>query len=122
MASARLLWPAQGDITSDFGPAHPLGIDIGQFEGPIRAASDGVVFFAGGTPCCSYGRFVVIDGADGIRTLYAHLDSLAVKTGDRVKAGQSLGEVGCTGACSGPHLHFEVYDGGVRRNPLLYLP
>jgi murein DD-endopeptidase MepM/ murein hydrolase activator NlpD len=121
-AAAGLRWPALGAITSDYGPGHPLGIDIGQSEGPIRAASDGVVSFAGGMPCCSYGRFVVIDGPGGIRTLYAHLDSLSVKTGDRVKAGQALGEVGCSGTCSGPHLHFEVFDGGVRRNPLLYLP
>jgi murein DD-endopeptidase MepM/ murein hydrolase activator NlpD len=120
--AARLTWPASGAITSEFGPSHPLGIDIGQWSGAVRAASDGVVYFAGGDACCSYGRFVVIDGADGVRTLYAHLETLAVKTGDRVKAGQALGEVGCTGACHGAHLHFEVIDSGVRRDPLTYLP
>ncbi|HXH21149.1 MAG TPA: M23 family metallopeptidase, partial [Dehalococcoidia bacterium] len=114
--------PASGEITSHYGPGHPLGIDIAQASGPIRAATDGVVFFAGGSPCCSYGRFVVIDGPDGIRTLYAHFESIAVKTGERVKAGQVIGEIGCSGTCSGPHLHFEVFDRGVRRNPLLYLP
>jgi murein DD-endopeptidase MepM/ murein hydrolase activator NlpD len=118
---ARLAWPAAGGITSPYGPEHPLGIDIGQWTGPIRAAADGTVYFAGGNACCSYGLFVVIDSSSGIRTLYGHLESLTVKTGDRVKAGQILGQVGCTGACSGPHLHFEVFDSGVRRNPLAYL-
>jgi murein DD-endopeptidase MepM/ murein hydrolase activator NlpD len=65
---------------------------------------------------------VVIDSPDGVRTLYGHLDSIAVKRGDRVKAGQVLGEVGCTGTCFGTHLHFEVIDGGVREDPLAYLP
>jgi murein DD-endopeptidase MepM/ murein hydrolase activator NlpD len=120
-AASRLSWPADGPITSYFGPSHPLGIDIGQLSGPIRAASDGVVYFAGGDPCCSYGRFVVIDGPDGLRTLYAHLDSLSVKTGDRVKAGQVIGQEGCTGHCDGPHLHFEVIDHGLRQDPLAYL-
>jgi murein DD-endopeptidase MepM/ murein hydrolase activator NlpD len=121
-AAARLAWPATGEITSYYGPSHPLGIDIGQWSGPIRAATDGTVYFAGGDPCCSYGRFVVIDGPGGIRTLYGHMDSLAVKTGQKVKAGQTLGQVGCTGTCSGPHLHFEVIDNGVREDPLAYLP
>jgi hypothetical protein len=121
-AAARLLWPATGAITSPYGPAHPLGIDIGQWEGPIRAATDGTVYFAGGDPCCSYGRFVVIDSPDGIRTLYGHLDSLAVKTGQKVKAGQTLGQVGCTGTCFGTHLHFEVIDRGLREDPMAYLP
>ena len=120
-AAAHLSWPANGPITSYFGPSHPLGIDIGQLSGPIRAASDGVVYFAGGDPCCSYGRFVVIDGPDGLRTLYAHLESLSVKTGDRVKAGQVIGQEGCTGHCEGPHLHFEVMDHGLRQDPLAYL-
>jgi len=120
--TARLSWPATGEITSAFGLAHPLGVDIGQWAGPARAASDGVVYYAGGNTCCSYGRFVVIDNPDGIRTLYAHLDSLAVKTGDRVKAGQVIGEVGCTGTCLGAHLHFEVFDRGLRQDPLAYLP
>jgi murein DD-endopeptidase MepM/ murein hydrolase activator NlpD len=121
-ASARLAWPATGPITSPYGPDHPLGIDIGQWSGPVRAATDGTVYFAGGDPCCSYGRFVVIDSAAGIRTIYGHLDTVEVKTGQRVKAGQTLGQVGCTGACHGTHLHFEVIDNGLRQDPTAYLP
>jgi murein DD-endopeptidase MepM/ murein hydrolase activator NlpD len=118
----RLVWPALGPITSYFGPSHPLGIDIGQSEGSVVAATDGVVLFAGGDPCCSYGLYVVVESPDGITTVYGHLDSIAVAAGQRVRQGQSLGEVGCTGHCYGTHLHFEVIDNGVRRDPLLYLP
>jgi hypothetical protein len=118
----NLIWPATGPVTSFFGPSHPLGIDIGQSQGPIVAATDGIVTFAGGDPCCSYGLYVVIDGPGGITTLYAHFDSLLVSTGQRVRQGQWLGMVGCTGHCYGNHLHFEVIDNGVRHDPLQYLP
>lgn len=118
--AARLIWPAAGAITSYYGPAHPLGIDIGQARGSIVAATAGTVVWAGRDG--AYGLFVVIDSGDGIRTLYAHLQSLAVSRGQRVQAGQALGIVGCTGKCSGTHLHFEVIEGGWRQNPLRYLP
>jgi murein DD-endopeptidase MepM/ murein hydrolase activator NlpD len=120
-ATPRLIWPALGPVTSHYNASHPLGIDIGQWEGPIRAASDGVVTFAGGDPCCSYGIFVQVESGDGISTLYAHLSSLYVEEGQRVRQGQPLGEVGCTGTCFGTHLHFEVWLDGVRQNPMQYL-
>jgi len=118
----RTAWPAVGPITSHYGPSHPLGIDIGQATGAILAATDGKVIFAGGDPCCSYGRFVVITGTAGLTTVYGHLETLSVREGDTVRIGQSLGEVGCTGHCSGNHLHFEVIKDGVRQNPMDYLP
>lgn len=118
----RLVWPAIGPITSYFGPSHPLGIDIGQSEGRILAATDGVVLFAGGNRCCSYGLYVVVESPDSIITLYAHLETVIVAEGERVRQGQPLGIVGCTGNCYGTHLHFEVIDGGVRQDPLYYLP
>jgi murein DD-endopeptidase MepM/ murein hydrolase activator NlpD len=65
---------------------------------------------------------VVIKSSDGIETLYAHLEALAVRKGQKVRQGQALGRVGCTGHCSGPHLHFEVYDNGRRQDPMRYLP
>jgi murein DD-endopeptidase MepM/ murein hydrolase activator NlpD len=118
----RMTWPAVGPITSHYGPDHPLGIDIGQSAGPILAATDGTVIFAGGDPCCSYGRFVVITGPGDVTTVYGHLETLAVKEGDTVRLGQPLGEVGCTGRCFGTHLHFEVIKNGTRLNPMDYLP
>jgi len=121
-SAPRLIWPAHGPITSHYGVNHPLGIDIGQSAGPIAAATDGVVAFAGGNACCSYGLYVVIDGPDGIGTLYGHLSSITVAEGQRVRQGQILGEVGCTGSCSGTHLHFEVFQSNQRQNPMRYLP
>jgi murein DD-endopeptidase MepM/ murein hydrolase activator NlpD len=120
-AAPRLIWPAIGAITSHYNASHPLGIDIGQWTGPILAATDGVVTFAGGDACCSYGIYVILQGSDGIGTLYGHLSSLAVAEGEHVKQGQVLGQVGCTGTCTGPHLHFEVWLNGVRQNPMEYL-
>ena len=122
---ASFIWPVLGAISSYFGPAHPLGIDIDQSasaDAPVWAAHAGDVIFAGGDPCCSYGNYVIVDGGAGIATLYAHLSAIAVQQGDRVSQGATLGTAGCTGTCSGPHLHFEVIDHGVRRDPLLYLP
>ena len=58
----------------------------------------------------------------GIETLYAHLSSISVSVGQQVSQGQVLGNGGCTGYCTGNHLHFEVIDNGVRVNPLSYLP
>jgi hypothetical protein len=118
----RLVWPALGPITSYFGPGHPLGIDIAQSEGPVVAATDGLVLLAAGDPCCSYGLYVVVVSPEGITTVYGHLDSIAVTQGQEVRQGQPLGEAGCTGHCYGTHLHFEVIEGGVRQNPLSYLP
>ena len=120
-ASARLVWPATGPITSFYGPSHPLGIDIGESTGNIVAATTGRIAFAGGNPCCSYGLYVVIDSPAGIRTVYGHLSAFAVKTGDKVTQGQVIGKAGSTGNSTGPHLHFEVIDNGIRRNPLTYL-
>jgi hypothetical protein len=121
-AGTRIVWPAYGPITSHYGPDHPLGIDIGQNSGDIVAATDGVVSFAGGDPCCSYGLYVIIESLDGITTLYGHLSRIDVHEGDIVKAGQALGLVGTTGHSTGPHLHFETLLNGERVNPLSLLP
>jgi hypothetical protein len=120
-AAPRLIWPALGPVTSHYNATHPLGIDIGQWEGTIVAATDGTVTFAGGDACCSYGIHVVIESGDGLGTLYGHLSSLHVTQGQRVSQGDPLGEVGCTGTCFGAHLHFEVWLNDVRRNPMQYL-
>lgn len=120
-----LIWPVVGPISSYFGPEHPLGIDIDQTMAPgtaVLASHSGVVLFAGGDPCCSYGHYVILASATGLTTLYAHFDLLAVETGQTVRQGEPLGIVGNTGYSTGTHLHFEVIDGGYRRDPLAYLP
>jgi hypothetical protein len=118
----EITWPAYGPITSHYGPDHALGIDIGQWEGSVVAATDGRVAFAGGDACCSYGLYVIVESPDGVTTLYGHLDALFVQEGESVRAGQPLGPVGNTGHSSGTHLHFETLVNGVRVNPLSVLP
>ena len=120
-----LIWPVSGPVSSYMDGSHPLGIDIDLFHNPnaaIGAATSGTVTFAGGAACCSYGLYVVIMSPDGIETLYAHFSSIAVSVGQEVSQGTIVGYAGCTGYCTGNHLHFEVIDNGVRVNPISYLP
>jgi murein DD-endopeptidase MepM/ murein hydrolase activator NlpD len=120
-----LIWPVTGPISSYYGPSHPLGIDIDLYATPwtdIHAATSGTVTFAGGDACCSYGYYVIVMSPGGIETLYAHFSSIAVSAGQTVNQGDVLGTSGCTGYCTGNHLHFEVIDNGVRVDPLTYLP
>ncbi len=84
------------------------------------AAMAGTVIFAGWY--YGYGLAVIIDHGGGLTTVYGHASSIMVHPGDQVEAGQMVARVGCTGTCSGPHLHFEVRVDGQPSNPLLYLP
>jgi len=82
----------------------------------------GVVTFAGGNACCSYGLYVVIDHGNGYQTLYAHLSKVSVSVGERVSQGELIGYGGRSGYATGPHLHFEVHVSGAIVDPLAYLP
>ncbi|HXH23339.1 MAG TPA: M23 family metallopeptidase [Dehalococcoidia bacterium] len=122
---SAFIWPATGPISSYFGPAHPLGIDIDLYanpNAPIVAAAAGTVTFAGGNPCCSYGLYVIVDHGNGYTTLYAHLSSINVSQGQRVTQGQLLGLGGRTGYATGNHLHFEVRYNDAVIDPLSVLP
>jgi murein DD-endopeptidase MepM/ murein hydrolase activator NlpD len=92
------------------------GIDLAARTGtPIMAARDGVVRFAGKRG--GYGNVVVLDHGDGVETRYAHCDTLGVKAGQVVRAGESLATVGSTGRSTGPHLHFELRSDGHAVDP-----
>lgn len=124
-SSTGLIWPFSGPISSYMGPGHPLGIDIDGYNNPggaVVASTSGTVIFAGGNPGVSYGLYVIVRSADGVETLYAHLSQIYVAQGQTVAQGEALGVVGCTGYCTGTHLHFEVLINGARVNPLDYLP
>ncbi|GAA2529516.1 M23 family metallopeptidase [Pilimelia columellifera] len=122
-ANDRWTLPVSGSVSSEFGPrwgTEHEGIDFAARSGTaVRAAKDGVVKKAswyGG-----YGKAVIIDHGDGVRTLYGHNSKLDVKPGDRVQAGQTIARVGSTGDSTGPHLHFEVQVDGKAVNPRPWL-
>jgi murein DD-endopeptidase MepM/ murein hydrolase activator NlpD len=117
-------WPVSGPITSPFGmrwgTLHP-GIDIGVPTGtPIHAAGSGTVVWCGWMS--GYGNLVMIDHHDGLATLYGHQSRVAVACGQNVTSGDVIGYSGCTGFCTGPHVHFEVRVNGTPVDPLGYLP
>jgi murein DD-endopeptidase MepM/ murein hydrolase activator NlpD len=118
-----LSWPVNGPMGSPFGPrwgGFHYGIDILASTGtPIHAAKDGTV--AGISCGTGYGICTIIDHGGGIATLYAHMSRKLVTEG-HVSAGEVIGLVGCTGFCTGPHLHFEVRINGTPKNPRSYLP
>lgn len=87
---------------------------------PIVAAQHGTVTFAGWDD--SYGNYVIIEDAEeGLKSLYAHCDSLAVSSGQSITRGDVIGYVGSTGTSTGNHLHLEVYRDGVCLNPLYFV-
>jgi murein DD-endopeptidase MepM/ murein hydrolase activator NlpD len=121
-SASGLIWPVGGSVVSAFGwrwgRMHE-GIDIGAGYGaPIVASASGVVIYAGWMG--GYGNLIIIDHGGGLATAYAHQSSFAVG-GGAVSQGQTIGYVGCTGHCYGPHLHFEVRVNGSAVDPLGYL-
>lgn len=121
-----------GRVVSGFGPRyHPIfknlrqhtGIDITAARGvPIYATGDGIVEKAGANMpgFTGYGVCCVVNHGFGYKTLYAHMDKLAVRQGMKVKRGDRLGTVGTSGYATGPHLHYEVHVNGKHVNPVYY--
>ena len=87
---------------------------------PVVAADSGTVVLTAQLRY-GYGNHIIIDHGDGFRTLYAHLSQINVSNGQKVSQGQVIGVVGSTGRSTGPHLHFEVRQGGTLLNPSQYL-
>jgi murein DD-endopeptidase MepM/ murein hydrolase activator NlpD len=114
-------WPAQGTITTPFGGGHP-GIDIGILRSlAIRAAQPGTVIAVGQPRGYEgYGNVVEIADGRGYTSLYAHLSGWRVRVGDQIAQGQRLGTAGCTGWCTGTHLHFEMRFRGQAVDPLRF--
>ncbi|MGH2821142.1 MAG: M23 family metallopeptidase, partial [Actinomycetota bacterium] len=97
------------------------GIDIDGVTGQaIRASKAGTVLYA--TYDGGYGNHVVIDHGGGFATLYGHASALYVHGGESVDQGEAIAAVGCTGSCTGDHLHFEVRVNGAPQDPLGHLP
>lgn len=128
-SNSDFIRPSNGYTTSPFGyRIHPItgerklhgGIDFAG-GGQIVAAKSGTVLVAGYHS--SWGYYVKIDHGNGFQTLYAHMKagSLLVSPGQLVSQGQQIGTMGTTGASTGVHLHFEVYDNNTRVDPAPYL-
>ena len=125
------IWPVSSRrITSTFGgraspggigSTNHKGIDIGGvgYTTEIHAAKAGTVIVSQYSR--SYGNYVVVSHGSGNTTLYAHMSSRKVSVGQYVNQGDVLGITGSTGNSTGPHLHFEITENGVRINPLNYL-
>lgn len=122
-SAAGFVWPANGLVSSPFGPRWGRmheGLDIAAPEGrPIRAAKAGVVITAEAQS--GYGNLVVIDHGNGETTRYGHMSAFGVAKGQAVAIGQQIGLVGNTGRSTGPHLHFEIRIAGTAMDPRPYL-
>ncbi len=129
LASTPSVWPARGWVTSDFGTRmDPYtarrkmheGLDIATPQGqPVYSPSDGTVSFAGIEG--GYGRVLVIDHGNGMKTRYGHVSEIFVHAGDRVRKGDKVAAVGSTGRSTGPHLHYEVRVNGTPENPRMFI-
>ena len=122
-------WPTDGLVTSGFGwRTHPIlnrrifhnGLDLGSPTGtPIRAGAEGRVILA--QSWSGFGNTVVIQHGGDVTTIYGHMSRFNTSVGRSVNEGQVIGYVGCSGLCTGPHLHFEVRESGAPVDPLKYL-
>jgi LysM repeat protein len=120
LGTGNFMWPASGYLTQGYWLGHQA-IDIGASTGtPIYAADTGYIAATGWMG--GYGNYIIVNHGNGFETLYAHLSEIRVIAGQGVQRGHLIGLMGSTGRSTGPHLHFEVRQGGVKRNPLGFLP
>lgn len=120
---------ATARVSSNFGANNKVhkfhkGIDLADKRGaPVVASASGTVVIS--TDLLqgkkNYGKIIVVDHGNGLQSLYSHLDQRNVAEGERVKAGQQIGQVGATGKTTGPHLHFELRKDNQPINPNDYI-
>ena len=128
-SGSKMIWPVNGAVSSGFGKrgrrSLHTGIDIPMPKGTsIRAARDGVVKLVASAKSRGfrgYGNVVIVDHGGGIVTLYAHCLDIKVRKGQRVRQGETLATVGCTGRATTNHVHFEVRINGKPVNPIPFL-
>jgi murein DD-endopeptidase MepM/ murein hydrolase activator NlpD len=121
-ATDHLKWPMYGRITNYFVAGWHNGIDIANGYGaPVYAAEGGRVIVVQKLST-GFGWYVVLDHENGFTTFYTHLSDFEVDYGEWVTQGAIIGYVGSTGNSTGPHLHFEVRNNNVPRDPLSFLP
>jgi lipoprotein NlpD len=119
--NGRWLWPADGTLAGRFGAAGGKGIDIvGQRNTPVKAVAPGKVVYSG-SGLRGYGRLLIVKHAGEYLSAYAHNESILVKEGDTVAAGQNIALMGDSDA-ERVKLHFEIRRYGKPLDPLNYLP
>ncbi|MDP2253175.1 MAG: peptidoglycan DD-metalloendopeptidase family protein [Thiobacillus sp.] len=119
--AAGWLWPADGSVLGRFGAAGGKGIDIaGERNAPVIAVAPGKVVYSG-SGLRGYGRLLIVKHADEYLSAYAHNESILVKEGDTVAAGQKIALMGDSDA-DRVKLHFEIRRYGKPLDPLNYLP
>ena len=126
IATGKFIWPIPACklVSTKFGSGRHKGVDItgGAMNQSVIASDGGQIVeintsgYGGG-----YGKYVIIDHGGGYRTMYAHLNEVAVIEGQQVTQGQEIGLAGNTGRSTGPHLHFEIRLNGVPVDPLSYI-
>ncbi|MDP3420156.1 MAG: peptidoglycan DD-metalloendopeptidase family protein [Thiobacillus sp.] len=115
------MWPAGGTVLGRFGAAGGKGIDIaGERNAPVVAIAPGTVVYSG-SGLRGYGRLLIVKHADEYLSAYAHNESILVKEGDTVAAGQKIALMGDSDA-DRVKLHFEIRRYGKPLDPLNYLP
>jgi murein DD-endopeptidase MepM/ murein hydrolase activator NlpD len=122
-------YPIDGNVTSGYGKrlnpfskmaSFHTGMDISGSPGTcIQATASGIVSFSGWTLHSGY--VVVLEHGLGFSTIYAHNKKNAVRVGQKVKRGDTIGYVGSTGQSTGPHVHYEVWQNGKNVNPQKFL-
>jgi lipoprotein NlpD len=116
-----LIWPAQGNVVEGFQAGETRGIEIGGKPGdPIRAAADGKVMYAG-MGLNEYGSLIIVQHNKDFLTAYAHNRKLLVKTGDIVRRGQQIAEMGSENN-SRVSVLFELRRDGKPIDPMPFLP
>jgi hypothetical protein len=117
-----LAWPLRGTLTQGYRAGH-LAIDIGSYYGAkVYASRGGRVTYARFSPDGWLGFRVIIVHDGGLKTSYSHLSGIFVEEGQTVTRGQVIGQLGSTGNSTGPHVHFEVWQGASKVNPLGLMP
>lgn len=124
-SSSKFSWPVRGKILSNYGAkTNGLfndGINISASRGAsVVAAENGVVAYAG-NEVKGMGNLIIMQHDGGWMTVYAHMDSMNVRRGAKVRVGQKIGTVGETGKVDSPQLHFEIRKGTKAYNPVSYL-
>jgi murein DD-endopeptidase MepM/ murein hydrolase activator NlpD len=120
LATGPLVWPVPAGSISQYYHSGHLALDIAASYGSLVVAAQGGTVAWAGWRNNGGGYVISIDHGNGMSTVYNHLGSIWVSPGQWVGAGQGIGGVGCTGVCTGPHVHFEVIVNGVIDNPLRY--